>query len=51
MKKLSRKDLRMIKGSAANFVCSADLKCPPGYICCDNVCLKTKEIVHLPICD
>ncbi|MBL1219948.1 hypothetical protein JET18_03810 [Chryseobacterium sp. L7] len=51
MKKLSRKDLRMIKGSSINITCSADQKCPAGYACCDSVCLKTKEIAHLPICD
>lgn len=51
MKKLSRKDLRMIKGSSVNIACSADQKCPAGYACCDSVCLKTKEIAHLPICD
>lgn len=51
MKKLSRKDLQMIKGSASNIACSVDQRCPSGHFCCNHVCLKAKELEHLPICD
>lgn len=51
MKKLSRKDLKMIKGSGANITCSVDLKCPSGQICCFQVCYKTTEMEHLPNCE
>ncbi|MFN1219741.1 bacteriocin-like protein [Chryseobacterium kwangjuense] len=51
MKKLSRRDLKTIKGSNGGFACSADLKCPPFHICCNQICLNTRELLHLPICD
>jgi len=51
MKKLSRNSLKTIKGSGTNSVCSVDIKCPAGYICCNYVCLKAKEIEHLPECN
>ncbi|WP_223606019.1 hypothetical protein [Chryseobacterium sp. OSA05B] len=50
MKKLSRENLKMIKGSG-DLACSVDLRCPPKHVCCNRVCLKTTEIVHLPICE
>lgn len=50
MKKLSREDLKIIKGSG-NMACSVDRKCPPLNICCNQVCLKVTEIVHLPNCE
>lgn len=50
MKKLSRENLKMIKGSGG-LACSVDNRCPTKHVCCNRVCLKTTEIEHLPNCE
>ncbi|AKH95368.1 MULTISPECIES: hypothetical protein [Elizabethkingia] len=52
MKKLSKKDLKVIKGSGERGQCHTSNDCRPGgnYACCFGVCQKTTEMEYLPEC-
>ncbi|NHQ68265.1 hypothetical protein [Elizabethkingia miricola] len=51
MKKLSKKNLKDIKGSDDWKSCNTSYDCRPGnYVCCFGGCYKTTELEYLPIC-
>ncbi|WP_165690044.1 hypothetical protein [Elizabethkingia ursingii] len=51
MKKLSKKDLKVIKGNGEGETCHSRRDCRTGnYICCFGTCQKTTEMQYLPQC-